>query len=134
MSCRHPRSVRIYKDGGYTCTRCDHFVSREAIRRGKTARLYGISAELRAARKYGGRKTNDGGPVDITGKDWDVQMRTRRTAPPAEWTKAFAIMPGKKLRRLLISYVQGPGKPPIDYYVVPAEDFLTWYGKDGDPE
>ena len=134
MSCRHPRVDRIYKDGGYTCTRCDRFVPREAIRRGKTARRYGIGAELRAARKYGGRKTNDGGPVDVTGKDWDNQMRTRRTPPPKEWTKAFAIMPGKKLRRLLIIYNQGPGKPPIEYYVIPAEDFLQWYGKDGDPE
>lgn len=41
MSCRHPRVDRIYKDGGYTCAKCDHFVSREAIRRGKTARQYG---------------------------------------------------------------------------------------------
>lgn len=134
MTCRHlPRTARVYRDGGYDCTRCGRFVSKESIRKGRTVRQYGISAELRAARKYGGRKTNDGGPVDITGQDWDTQMRTRRQSPPREWEKAFAAMPGKKLRRLLISYVQGPGRAPVDFYVIPAEDFLAWYGKDGDP-
>jgi hypothetical protein len=135
VTCRHlPRTSRVYLDGGYECLKCGRFVAKSAITRGRTVRQYGIAAELDAARRYGGRKTNDGGPVDITGEDWDTQMRTRRTDPPAEWTKAFAIMPGKKLRRLLIRYVQGPGRAPVDYYVIPAMDFLSWYGKDGDPQ
>jgi hypothetical protein len=131
MTCRHlPRTGRIYQaDGGYTCTRCGTTVTRERQRQGRTVRQYGIRAELDAARKYGGVKTNDGGPVDIEGADWDTQMRTRRREPPKEWVKVFAAMPGRRLRRMLIRFVR-PGHPPEDYYIVPSADWLSWYGRD----
>jgi len=134
MACRHAdRSKRVYFDtGDYECSKCMTLVTKAKQTKGRTVREYGIRAELGAARTYGGHKTNDGGPVDIEGRDWDTQMRTRRTPPPAEWIKVFAIMPGKHLKRLLIRYVIGPGKPPQDYYVIPAKDFLSWYGRDGD--
>lgn len=135
MSCRHlPRTSRVYSEGGYTCHRpgCGKFVSQDKIRKGKNLREYAIRAELDAARRYGGRKTNDGGPVDFTGTDFDNQMKTHRRQPPKEWTEAFAKMPGKKLRRLLVRYVQGPGRAPVDFWVVPGPDWLQWYGKDGD--
>lgn len=132
--CRHRdwKKRRYQEDGGYICGTCLTTVSPAQQRTGRTVRQYGIRAELDAARTYGGSKTNDGGPVDIEGVDWNTQMKTKRSLPPKMWTKAFAAMPddGSHLKRLLIRYVQGPGKPPIDYIVVEGKTWLEWWGRD----
>ena len=41
-------------------------------------------------------------------------------APPADWHG----------HRTLLRFVMGPGVPPADYFVFPADAFLDWFGKD----
>lgn len=130
MACRHPRLKRIYREeGGYDCTPCGAYVSPEQQRTGRTVRQYGIRAELKVARKYGGQKTNDGGPVDIVGKDFATQVKTRRVRPPLMWVRALAIMEDSGLcPRILMRYAHPGG--PSDYFIFRADDFLAWFGKD----
>jgi hypothetical protein len=116
-----------------TVCRFCHKPKDEAIsRRGRTSRNYGNRAELKAANKYGGSKIGAaGGPVDIRGKDFATQMKTHRRPVPAEWRKVFAAMGQEnRCRRLLLRFVQGPGVAPADFFVFPAEEFLSWFGKD----
>ena len=114
--------------------RCGRVRDEAAARRGKQSRNYGTRAELTAARKYGGVKIGAaGGPVDIRGKDFATQMKTHRRLPPIEWTKSFAAMAqDNRCPRLLLRFVNGPGKPPADYFVFQAQDFLDWFGRDED--
>jgi hypothetical protein len=134
MSCRHlPRTRRVYlEEGGYRCSACGTVVTTEQQRKGRTVREYALRAELDAAHRYGGSKTNDGGPVDIEGRDWLTQMKTKRAAPPVMWVRSFNAMWGGGVRipRLLLRYVQGPGKPPIDFFVVRGTDWINWFGRD----
>lgn len=112
------------------CLHCGAVKDEARSRRGRQARNYGNRAELDAARRYGGTKTgHHGGPVDIRGVDFDTQMKTRRTAPPAEWKRTIGAMSdGTRCPRLLIRFVQPTG--PEDYFVFRADDFLAWFGKD----
>ena len=108
-------------------------VKNEALsRRGRTSRNYGNRAELHAARRYGGDKIGAaGGPVDIRGKDFSTQMKTHRRPVPAEWRKVFGAMAQEqRCPRLLLRFVQGPGKEPADYFVFEAKAFLDWFGRD----
>jgi hypothetical protein len=117
---------------GWKCVRCDKPMDEVLSRRGRTSRNYGNRAELKAANKYGGTKIGAaGGPVDIRGKDFATQMKTHRRPVPAEWRKVFAAMGQEnRCRRLLLRFVQGPGVAPADFFVFPAEEFLSWFGKD----
>lgn len=115
------------------CVRCGHVKNNTLVRRGRTSRNYGTRAELTASRKYGGMKVGAaGGPVDIRGKDWNVQMKTHRRLPPTEWRKAFQAMSasGERMPRLLLRFVMGSGVPPVDYMVIPGDVWLDWFGKD----
>jgi hypothetical protein len=124
-------------DGGIVtkCVRCHTLRDEQRSRRGRTSRSYGNRAELSVARKYGGVKVGHaGGPVDVRGKDWNVQVKTHRRLPPAEWRKAFQAMgaSNERLPRLLLRFLPGPGLPPDDYFVVRGADWLAWFGKDED--
>lgn len=114
------------------CARCGIVRDEQRSRRGRQSRNYGNRAELQASRKYGGVKVGHaGGPVDIRGKDFATQVKTHRRLPPIEWTKAFAAMSqDNRCPRLLLRFVQGAGKPPLDYFVFPADDWLDWFGRD----
>jgi len=105
-------------------------------RRGKQSRNYGNRAELAVARQYGGTKIGHaGGPVDVRGEMFNTQIKTHRRKPPIEWTNAFAAMAAsrERLPRLLLRFVQGGGRPAIDFIVVPGEVWLEWYGRDEPP-
>lgn len=131
--CRHPRDRRNRIEGGGWVCDCGHIADAAVARRGKQSRNYGNRAELAAARKYGGEKIGAaGGPVDIRGHDWNTQVKTHRRLPPIEWTKAFAAMSAsrERLPRLLLRFLPGPGLPPVDYFVIKAEDWLDWHGRD----
>ncbi len=121
--------------GAYVCTRkgCGKVRDEVAARRGKNSRSYGNRAELSAARLYGGQKVGHaGGPVDIRGAEWHVQVKTHRRLPPAEWRKVFAALEASsdRLPRLLLRFLPGPGLPPIDYFVIPGKAWLDWWGRD----
>ncbi len=114
------------------CRICGKPKDEALSRRGKQSRNYGNRAELDVARRYGGEKIGHaGGPVDVRGKDWNVQVKTHRRNPPLEWTTAFAKMAAStdRLPRLLLRFVR-PGNAPEDYFVVPAKAWLDWHGKD----
>lgn len=112
------------------CARCLTVKDEARSRRGRQSRNYGNRAELEAARRYGGVKVGHaGGPVDIRGKDFVTQMRTKRRQPPAEWRTALAAMDGERgCPRMLIRFVLPTG--PEDYFIFRAKDFLDWFGKD----
>lgn len=115
------------------CRRCYAYRDDARSRRGRQSRSYGNRAELDVARTYGGTKVGHaGGPVDVRGKDFNTQVKTHRRPPPAEWTTVFAKLAAStdRLPRLLVRYVQTGGRPPVDYYVIPAKAWLDWYGKD----
>lgn len=117
----------------YGCTRCPAVRDRDRARRGKQSRNYGNRAELAVARKYGGEKIGHaGGPVDVRGAQFNVQVKTHRRLPPAEWRKAFQGMAASRERmpRLLLRFLPGPGLPPDDYVVIPGSVWLEWFGKD----
>jgi hypothetical protein len=118
-----------------TCIRCGKLQDLVLHRRGKQSRNYGNRAELSAARKYGGTKIGQaGGPTDIRGKDFNTQVKTHRRPVPAEWRKVFGALAasGERCPRLLLRFVGGPGLPPVDFFVFPADDFLDWFGRDED--
>ena len=121
-------TLRIYVH----CVRCGKPKDEVRSRRGKQSRNYGNRAELSASRKYGGTKVGHaGGPVDIRGKDFATQVKTHRRKPPIEWTGVFAALAAdNRCPRLLLRFVMGPGVPPADYFVFPADAFLDWFGKD----
>ncbi len=119
-------------EGLTRCSRCGRPKDEVLSRRGKQSRNYGNRAELDVARRYGGEKIGHaGGPVDVRGKEWNVQVKTHRRNPPTEWTVAFAKMAAStdRLPRLLLRFVR-PGNAPEDYFVVPAKAWLDWHGKD----
>lgn len=138
--CRRHRWVRVallHGPGvdGLTFTEecaCGAIKDATRSRRGRTSRSYGNRAELSAARRYGGTKIGHaGGPVDIRGTDFATQVKTHRRLPPVEWRKAFGAMAqDNRCPRLLLRFVQGPGLPPVDYFVFPADDWLDWFGRD----
>lgn len=116
-----------------SCVRCGIIRDETRSRRGRQSRNYGNRAELSASRKYGGTKVGHvGGPVDVRGAEWNLQVKTHRRLPPLEWTKAFQAMAGKgeRLPRLLLRFVMGPGVPPADYMVIPGDVWLDWFGRD----
>ena len=133
---RHVWVTTIDAEGvpnGSRCAFCHVIKDEVRSRRGKQSRNYGNRAELKVARRYGGDKVGHaGGPVDVRGKDFQTQVKTHRRLPPLEWTKAFAAMAAARERcpRLLLRFVNGAGKPPADYFVFQADDFLQWFGKD----
>lgn len=120
----------------WTRTECEFCgVVRDEVkaRRGKQSRNYGNRAELAVARKYGGVKVGHaGGPVDVRGAEFNVQVKTHRRLPPAEWRKAFGGMNAnlERIPRLLLRFLPGPGLPPDDYFVIRGDDWLRWYGRD----
>lgn len=136
---RHRWSTTIRQDpDGPTrltfCDNCGRQRDEARSRRGATVRSYGTRAELKAARTYGGVKVgHHGGPVDVQGAEWETQVKTHRRNPPAEWTKAFAALPGDRLPRLLLRFVR-PGLPPVDFFVVPGKAWLDWWGRDSEDE
>jgi hypothetical protein len=134
LPCRHPRYQRIpIEGGGWRCP-CGKTVEATRLRRGRQSRNYGNRAELSLARKYGGSKVgHHGGPADIEGAEWLTQVKTMRRMPPVMWTSVFnALAPsiGNRSPRLLLRFVMGPGVPPVDYFVVPAADWLAKFGPD----
>jgi len=133
--CRHPKDLRIKREGGWECgvEGCGHVATAARVRAGRQTRNYGNRAELSAARKYGGDKVGAaGGPVDIRGKDFNTQMKTHRRTPPREWTSVFTALEANRERipRLLARFVMGSGVAPKDYFIFQAEDFLQWFGRD----
>ena len=114
------------------CSRCGAIRNEAAARRGRQSRNYGNRAELTVARTYGGVKVGHaGGPVDVRGAEFATQVKTHRRLPPAEWRKAFAAMDASSgIPRLLLRFVVGNGQPPVDYFVLPAKDWLDWFGRD----
>jgi hypothetical protein len=131
-----PRWVGIGTDEAhivYRCRRCPAIRDEQLARRGKQSRNYGNRAELAVARRYGGEKIGHaGGPVDVRGKDFNVQVKTHRRLPPAEWRKAFGGMSAnlERVPRLLLRFLPGPGLPPDDYIVIRGDDWLRWFGRD----
>lgn len=121
-------------DGTQHCLVCQVLRDPVRSRRGKTARNYGNRAELKVARTYGGTKVgHHGGPVDVRGRDFATQVRTKRRRPPTEWKAALGAMSGgTRCPRMLIRFVQPGG--PEDYFVFRAEDFLAWFGRDDEEE
>jgi hypothetical protein len=133
--CRRHQWRNVPYDGDYEdiCRHCGKIRDLVLSRRGKQSRNYGNRAELAVARTYGGDKIGQaGGPVDVRGKDWNVQVKTHRRLPPAEWRKAFSAMAAsnERLPRLLLRFLPGPGLPPDDYFVVPAKAWLDFHGRD----
>lgn len=140
--CLHPRRDRrtlvSHPAEGVTveeavCGRCGQTIDPVRARRGKQSRNYGNRAELAVARTYGGEKIGHaGGPVDVRGVDFNVQVKTHRRLPPAEWRKAFQAMSAsnERIPRLLLRFVLGGGLPPDDYFVIRGSDWLAWFGKD----
>lgn len=115
------------------CKLCPAIRDEVKARRGKNSRDYGNRAELAVARKYGGVKVGHaGGPVDVRGAEFNVQVKTHRRPPPAEWRKAFGGMNAnlERIPRLLLRFVQAGGQPPDDYFVIRADDWLRWFGRD----
>ncbi len=138
LKCRHRWMQELIDEGGIhatgrvVCVFCGKTRDESRSRRGRQSRNYGNRAELDVARRYGGQKIGHaGGPVDVRGAEWNVQVKTHRRNPPAEWTVAFAKMAAStdRLPRLLLRFVR-PGNAPEDYFVVPAKAWLDWHGKD----
>lgn len=132
---RHRWNPEVIRDGAFirACERCGKPYDETLVRRGRQSRNYGNRAELAVARKYGGTKVGHaGGPVDVRGAEFNVQVKTHRRLPPAEWRKAFGGMSAslERIPRLLLRFLPGPGLPPDDYFVIRADDWLRWYGKD----
>lgn len=130
LSCRRHEWLMLAPDR-WECGRCRKPRDMARMRRGRQSRGYGNRAELDAARRYGGTKVgHHGGPVDVQGTDFDTQVKTHRRPVPREWSRAFAGMAqGTRMPRLLLRFV-AVGRPPEDYFVVRAEDWLAWHGRD----
>ena len=115
------------------CARCGAEETPK-VKRGRTVREYGNRAELAVARTYGGAKIgHHGRPRRRRGpRLGSTQVRTRRAAVPAEWSKAFAAMSVRpdKLPRLLLRFVRPGNAGPEDYLVIRARDWLDWFGRD----
>jgi hypothetical protein len=125
--------LNFQPSGKEVCFNCGRERDEALARRGKQSRNYGNRAELKVARAYGGEKIGHaGGPVDVRGAQFNVQVKTHRRPPPAEWRKAFAAMSASRERipRLLLRFVMPGGVPPDDYFVIRGSDWLAWFGKD----
>lgn len=132
MSCRHPRSVRIYKDGGYTCTRCDRFVPREAIRRGLNARKRGNRLQAKAAKDAG--ITNIGAlglPEDAgLSTEWAVlQVKSGKSYPERIDRLLRALTANAdQIRGVVHIETPGPGIRARRLITFDFDEWMSWHG------
>ena len=117
-----------------SCARCGKVQDAARVRAGRNSRTRGNRHELAASRIYGGRKVGPlGGPADIVGKVFAIQLKTHRTMPPKRLLDLFMAMDrgaGGRVPVVLDRYLR-PGLPPIDLFVVRGPDWLSLHGRDG---
>lgn len=135
MSCRHPRSVRIYKDGGYTCSKCDHFVSRESIRRGVNARKRGNRLQAQAAKDAGITNIGMMGLPEDAGlsTEWLVLQHKSGNGYPKlldRWLRALTAT-ADQLRAVVYTETPGPGKKARRLIIMDYDEFVSWFGTNG---
>jgi hypothetical protein len=122
--------------GRYSCERCGIRRDEAASRRGRQSRNYGNRAELDVARRYGGRKVGHAqGPSDVQGVTRKIQVKTSRRGVPPMWRREFAKLESEadgRLAVLVLRFVRAGNLGPEDYFVVKADDFIAWYGRDGE--
>lgn len=133
MSCRHPRVDRIYKDGGYTCTRCDRFVPREAIRRGLNARKRGLRASARIAREAGIENREAMHLPEDSGNSTDwlrTQNKSGKGYPVRldRWLRSIPVVAGQ-LRGVTYTETPGPGRKARKLIVLDWDEFRDWFGQ-----
>jgi len=105
-------------------------------RRGRQSRNYGNRAELDVARRYGGRKVGHAqGPTDVQGVTRKMQVKTSRRGVPPMWAREFAKLESEadgRLAVLVLRFVRAGNLGPEDYFVIKADEFMAWYGRDGE--
>lgn len=134
MSCRHlPRQNRIYKDGGYECSSCGRFVSREAIRRGLNARKRGIRASGQIAKDAGIENREAMHLPEDSGNSTDwlrTQNKSGKGYPKRldGWLRSIPVVPGQ-LRGVTYTETPGPGRKARKLIVLDWDEFVEWFGR-----
>lgn len=117
-----------------SCTRCGHRRDAARSKAGRNNRARGNRAELAVARRYGGEKVGPlGGPEDVRGRMFRVQVKTHQAEPPARWKGIFAALDTQHDGRtpvLLLRYLPGQGIPAEDFFIVRGADWLALHGRD----
>ncbi len=132
--CPHPKGAQVRTGDVLACGRCGHVFDQSKIRMGRNSGARGRRHELHAARLYGGTKVGPlGGPADVVGKMFAVQVKTHQGPPPARLLALLAAMDvgaGGRVPVVLDRYLR-PGQTPIDLFTVRGHDWLTLHGTDG---
>lgn len=116
------------------CRRCHHVQDAAKVRAGRNSRNRGGRHELSASRLYGGEKIGQrGGPADIVGRVFAVQVKTHQGPPPARLLALLAAMDvgaGGRVPVVLDRYLR-PGQSPVDLFTIRGSDWIALHGKDG---
>lgn len=139
MACRHPRDKRIIVPdvggigGGYLCTKCQGFVSKEKSLRGKRANRRGRRESARIASDTGGVNTEvRGGPVDVEAGIYNVQSKKDNNLFSERiWKLLSTIPPDGRVPVLVVKDAPGPGTRVRGYAVLKYQDWLDLTGVEG---
>lgn len=116
------------------CERCGQVRDLVAARRSRNNRHRGGRHELAVARAYGGTKVGPlGGPADVVGTLFAIQVKTHQGPPPARLLRLMAAMEtgaGGRVPVVLDRYLVA-GKPAVDLVTVRGGDWIALHGKDG---
>lgn len=131
MTCRHmPRTLRVYRDGGYDCTRCGHFVTAESISRGRRANRRGRRLNAKAAKEAGAENVETlQVPEDFRSSHLDAQHKSGTGYPKRldAWLRAIPQREGK-LRAVVYTETPGPGRKARRLIVMDYSEYLEWHG------
>lgn len=140
MACRHPRDKRIIVPGvagiggGYYCTKCQGFVSKEKSLRGKRANRRGRRESARIAKDIGGKNHEvEGQKYDVTNDLYVVQSKKDKGLFSERHWRFLSEIPreGGRTPVLIVKDAPGPGTKVRGYAVMTVQDFNLMTGVKG---
>ena len=109
---------------------------KERSKRGKRARNRGNSFEREVAAKLNGKRVGQyGGKTDVQSEWIAVQCKVGKSYPERMdgWLRAISVK-GDQLAALVMGDSPGPGKRRRTMIILDLDDFIAWFGKEGQPD
>lgn len=129
-ACLHPRAMRRIFDGGIACGRCGKELDESRIRRGRTSRNRGNSIEREIGHRLGLNRVGQfGGPDDLSGELFRVQVKSGGAFPERLWAWLRGVpATAQQTRLLVVTDAPGPGKRRRAVVVLDIDDWIALHG------
>lgn len=132
--CRHPKWVRTYADGGWTCS-CGHVASAAKVRMGRTNRSRGNAKERASAKRDGTIRTgHHGGKDDYRQGLFAFQNKSMVTSRFPGWMTneldALRLAWSNLEPVLHVEESPGIGRRARDLYIVDGKTWRALHGEE----